>query len=160
MAGAARQPEAHRQRLNPRHTRQMPTEIILSLDPGNRDTFHGVVHTRLIASAEVEFPLKVYYVRFEPTARTHWHFHAGDQVLAVTSGRCRYQREGEEIREAGAGESIRFRAGVRHWHGAAPAEAAEHIAMNLECRETTWLQEVTSAEYDPGSTQPDLSDPP
>lgn len=123
----------------------MPGEIVLPLQPADPRTFSGTAAIRLMAGAEEEVPVKLYYVRFEPGARTFWHSHSGPQILVVTAGRCRYQRDGEPIRELGTGESVRFEPGVRHWHGAVEDQPAEHIAINLDVRETSWQEEVSPA---------------
>ena len=120
----------------------MNHEINFSLTPADPRTFGGKAFTRIIAAADAEVPLKLYYVRFEPGARTFWHAHHGSQILVVTAGRCRYQRQGEDVNELAEGESVRIESGVRHWHGASEDEAAEHIAVNLDIRETDWFEEV------------------
>jgi 4-carboxymuconolactone decarboxylase len=125
----------------------MNQEVVLSLSPADSRTFHGRAYSRLMGVAESEEPLKIYLVRFEAGARTNWHSHSGTQILVVTSGRCRYQRAGEPAREAGAGQSVRFEPDVRHWHGGSAEAAAEHIAVNLDGGETTWMEEVTDHEF-------------
>jgi quercetin dioxygenase-like cupin family protein len=125
----------------------MPEQIVLPLQDADPRTFTGTAYIRLMAAAERESRVKLYYVRFEPGARTHWHAHGGTQLLVVSAGRCRYQREGESVREADAGESVKFEPGIRHWHGAVEGESAEHIAVNLDTGETEWMEEVSHAEY-------------
>lgn len=120
----------------------MNHDVLFSLTTADPRTFGGTAFTGIIAEAETEVPLKLYYVRFEPEARTFWHAHQGSQILVVTTGRCRYQRHGGPVRELAQGESVRFEAGERHWHGAAANEPAEHIAVNLDIRETDWFEEV------------------
>ena len=117
-------------------------QIAFDLSRADRATFTGSALTGLIGAAEENVPVKLYYVRFEADARTFWHIHSGPQILVVTSGRCRFQREGEPIQEISAGESVRFEGGVRHWHGAAEDEAADHIAINLDPSETSWQEEA------------------
>jgi quercetin dioxygenase-like cupin family protein len=127
----------------------MTPDIPLSLAPADPRTFEGTAYRALLAKAEREVSLKLYYVRFEAAARTHWHAHEGVQVLVVTRGTCRYQREGEEQRTAGEGESVRFESGRVHWHGAGD-EPAEHVAMNLDVRETRWLGPVSEGRAGAG----------
>lgn len=125
------------------HDRTVPSTLSsLSLKPTDAATFSGTAYSGLLAAAETEEFVKLYLVRFEADARTYWHVHSGPQILVVTSGRCRYQRDGEEVRELKVGESVRFEAGVRHWHGAARDEGAEHVAINLDVRETRWQEEA------------------
>jgi quercetin dioxygenase-like cupin family protein len=125
----------------------MNQEVVLSLSPADSRTFHGRAYSRLLGAADSEESLKLYLVRFEAGARTNWHSHSGTQILVVTSGRCRFQRDGEPVREAEAGQSIRFEADVRHWHGASADAAAEHIAVNLNSGETNWMAEVTDEQF-------------
>jgi quercetin dioxygenase-like cupin family protein len=125
----------------------MKYEVNYSLGPADSRTFSGEAYAGLLGSAEVDVPVKLYYVRFEQSARTHWHEHQGVQILVVISGRCLYQRAGESVRAAAAGESVRFEAGERHWHGAGDRGPAEHIAINLAIHETNWFEEAV-----PGAT--------
>ncbi len=125
----------------------MSPDISWRLNPTDPSTFSGSAFTRLLGTANSAVPVKLYYVRFEPGARTNWHSHSGTQILVVTEGRCRYQVAGELPGELGAGESVSFAAGVKHWHGALPTEAGEHIAINLTTGDTVWLEPVTEDEY-------------
>ena len=59
-------------------------------------------------------------VTFEPRARTAWHTHPLGQVLIVTAGCGRAQREGGPIEEIRPGDVVVFAPGEKHWHGAAP----------------------------------------
>lgn len=120
----------------------MNHEIRFELTPADVRNFSGEAFTRLIGAAEESEALKLYYVRFEPGAATFWHAHQGKQILVVTAGRCRYQVDGGPILELGEGESVAFEEGVRHWHGAAEDQAAEHIAVNLGIAETIWHEKV------------------
>lgn len=120
----------------------MNHDVHYGLTPADPRNFSGTAFTRMMASAEESEAIKLYYVRFEAGARTFWHAHGGRQILIVTAGRCRYQRDGEDAVEIVAGESVTFEEGERHWHGAADDEAAEHIAVNLGVRETDWFEEV------------------
>lgn len=125
----------------------MTREISIALAPADPETFAGPAHIHLMGAADEDVSVKIYYVRFEPGGRTNWHAHAGTQILVVREGRCRFQREGEPVRELTAGHSVRIEAHVRHWHGAAPDEAADHVALNLEIRETLWYEPVTDEAY-------------
>ena len=113
------------------------------LNPTDARTFTGEAYSALVAAADVDFPVKLYFVRFRPGARTFWHTHSGQQIIVVTSGECRYQVEGGEVTIARAGESVRFPPGVRHWHGAAENQPMEHFAINLDPIRTDWHEEVS-----------------
>ena len=68
-------------------------------------------------------------VTFEPGARTAWHTHPLGQVLVVTMGLGLVQREGGPIEEIRPGDAVWFEPGEKHWHGASPATAMTHIAV-------------------------------
>jgi quercetin dioxygenase-like cupin family protein len=125
----------------------MPRELSWTLESADPATFTGRAETVLLAGSADGAAVRLFYVRFRPGARTHWHAHSGTQTLLVTEGRCRVQREGHPMAELAAGEAITVPSGERHWHGAGPAEAGAHIAINLDNRETTWLGPVSEEEY-------------
>ena len=88
-------------------------------------------------------------VTFEPGARTHWHTHPLGQTLIVVSGLGRVQREGEGVEEIRPGDVVAIAPGERHWHGAAPATAMTHIAIQeaLEGRGVDWMEPVSDEQY-------------
>ena len=87
-----------------------------------------------------------YRVAFDPATRTAWHTHSGTQLLVVTEGTCRFQKEGEPVREVGTGSIVSIAPGERHWHGASPDAPMTHVALNIDAT-TTWLEKVTDREY-------------
>lgn len=90
--------------------------------------------------------INAYTVSFEPGTRTAWHTHTGTQLLLVTDGICRFQKEGEPVQEAEAGSIISIAPGERHWHGATPAEPATHVALNVDAT-TEWHEKVSDEQY-------------
>jgi quercetin dioxygenase-like cupin family protein len=88
-------------------------------------------------------------VTFEAGARTNWHTHPLGQTLIVVSGLGRVQREGEAVEEIRPGDVVWFAPGEKHWHGAAPAVAMSHIAIQeaLDGRAVDWLEPVADAQY-------------
>ena len=88
-------------------------------------------------------------VTFEPGARTNWHTHPLGQVLVVVSGLGRVQREGGGVEEIRPGDVVVFEPGERHWHGAAPATAMSHIAIqeSLDGKAVDWAEPVSDAHY-------------
>ena len=59
------------------------------------------------------------------------------------------QREGGAVEEIRPGDVVVFAPGEKHWHGAAPATAMSHIAIqeSLEGKAVDWLEPVTDAQY-------------
>jgi quercetin dioxygenase-like cupin family protein len=88
-------------------------------------------------------------VTFEPGARTAWHTHPLGQTLIVTAGCGRAQREGGPIEEIRPGDVIWFPPGEKHWHGAAPATALTHLAIQeqLDGKAVDWLEKVSDEQY-------------
>jgi len=88
-------------------------------------------------------------VTFEPGARTHWHTHPLGQTLIVTAGSGLVQKEGEQVQAINPGDVVWIAPGEKHWHGASPATAMSHIAIQeaLDGSPVTWLEAVADAQY-------------
>jgi quercetin dioxygenase-like cupin family protein len=88
-------------------------------------------------------------VTFEPGARTAWHTHPLGQTLIVTAGLGRAQREGGPIEEIRPGDVVWFAPGEKHWHGASPATAMTHTAIQevKDGKAVDWMEKVTDAQY-------------
>lgn len=67
----------------------------------------------------------------------------------MTAGFGRVQREGGPIEEIRPGDVVWFPPGEKHWHGASPATAMTHIAIQekLDGKVVDWLEHVTDAQY-------------
>ena len=88
-------------------------------------------------------------VTFEPGARTAWHTHPLGQTLVVTSGFGRVQRWGGPIEEVRPGDVVWFPPGEKHWHGASPATAMTHIAIQeaKDGKFVDWMEHVSDEQY-------------
>jgi quercetin dioxygenase-like cupin family protein len=89
------------------------------------------------------------HLTFEPGARTAWHTHPLGQTPIVISGRGRVQREGRTVVEIHPGDVVWFEPKEKHCHGASPATAITHIALQEveDGRAVDWLEHVSDAEY-------------
>ena len=89
-------------------------------------------------------------VTFEPGARTAWHSHPLGQVLIVTAGAGRVQRDGAPIEEIRPGDVVWIAPDERHWHGASPTTAMTHIAVQeaLDGRAVDWMEKVSYEQYE------------
>jgi quercetin dioxygenase-like cupin family protein len=116
---------------------------------GPADWFTGAVRIDPLFSPAAPARVAGAAVTFEPGARTHWHTHPLGQTLIVLSGVGRVQREGEGVEEIRPGDVVQFSAGEKHWHGAAPATAMTHVAIQeaLDGKAVDWLEAVTEAQY-------------
>ena len=90
---------------------------------------------------------------FAPGARLDWHTHPGGQVLLVTEGEGYVQEDGGPVRAVRAGDVVRTRPGVRHWHAATPGRGVVYLAVTGGHPDgrTVWAEPVTEAEYAAGS---------
>ena len=89
-------------------------------------------------------------VTFIDGAHTFWHIHHKScQILIAESGRGYYQIWGEEPQELLPGQIVTIPEGVKHWHGAAPNNFFQHIAVMqpVEGISTEWLEEVDENFY-------------
>lgn len=84
-------------------------------------------------------------IRFEAGARTNWHVHSARQLILIEEGQGRLQEIGGPVRVLRAGEPVYTQAGVAHWHGAAPDQAAVQFSVYTGTLE--WQQAVTDSEY-------------
>ena len=116
---------------------------------GPADWFTGTVRIDALFSAPAPARAAGAAVTFEPGARTAWHTHPLGQTLIVTFGRGLVQRWGGGIEEVHPGDVVWFEPGEKHWHGATPATAMQHIAIQeaLDGKAVAWLEHVSDEQY-------------
>ena len=116
---------------------------------GPADWFTGAVRVDPMFNAPDPARVVGASVTFEPGARTAWHTHPLGQTLVVMSGLGRAQREGGPVEEIRPGDVIWFAPGEKHWHGASPATAMTHFAIQekLDGKTVDWLEKVSDEQY-------------
>ena len=116
---------------------------------GPAEWFTGTVRIDPLFSPPAPARVAGALVTFEPGARTAWHTHPLGQTLVVTAGLGLVQREGGPVEEIRPGDVVWFPPGEKHWHGAAPATAMSHVAIQekLDGTAVDWLEQVTDAQY-------------
>jgi quercetin dioxygenase-like cupin family protein len=121
--------------------------------PGPADWFTGTVRIDPLFEPAAPGRVASSAVTFEPGARTAWHTHPLGQTLIVLFGRGLVQRDGEPIEEIHPGDVVSFAAGEKHWHGASPETAMQHIAIQeaLDGKMVEWLEHVSDEQYRAGS---------
>lgn len=121
---------------------------------GPADWFTGTV--RIDAPFQGDAPARVAgaTVTFEPGARTAWHTHPLGQTLVVLFGYGLVQREGAPIEKIRPGDVVWFAPNEKHWHGASPETAMQHIAIQeaLDGKAVNWLEKVSDEDYQRGPT--------
>lgn len=108
---------------------------------GSADWFTGTARVDPLFQAPDPARVGAGQVTFEPGARTAWHTHPLGQTLIVTAGLGWVQREGGPVEEIRPGDVVWFPPGLKHWHGASPATAMTHIAVqeSLGGKNVDWL---------------------
>ena len=116
---------------------------------GPADWFTGTVRIDPLFQAPDPARVVGASVTFEPGARTAWHTHPLGQTLVITAGRGRVQREGGAIEEVNPGDVVWFAPGEKHWHGAVPATAMTHIAIQerVNGKVVDWMEHVSDEQY-------------
>ena len=118
-------------------------------DKGRAEYFTGAVRIDPLFPAREPARAVGVSVTFEPGARTAWHTHPLGQTLIVVSGSGRAQSWGGPIEELRPGDVIWFAPGEKHWHGASPAIAMTHLAIQeqLDGKTVEWLEQVADEQY-------------
>jgi quercetin dioxygenase-like cupin family protein len=116
---------------------------------GPSDWFTGTVRIDALFDAQEPARAAGGAVTFEPGARTAWHTHPLGQTLIVLFGLGMVQREGGPIEEIRPGDVVSFAPGEKHWHGASPNTAMQHIAVQeaLDGKAVEWMEHVTDEQY-------------
>ena len=116
---------------------------------GPADWFTGTVRVDPLFTAPDPARVNGAHVTFEPGARTAWHTHPLGQMLIVTAGCGRVQRDGGAVEEIRPGDVIWFEPGEKHWHGAGPATAMSHIAIQERLNGATvvWMEKVDDQHF-------------
>jgi quercetin dioxygenase-like cupin family protein len=116
---------------------------------GPNEWFTGTVRIDPLFQPHAPARTAAAIVTFEPGARTAWHTHPFGQTLIVTAGLGWAQKEGGLIEEIRPGDVVWFAPGEKHWHGASPAIAMTHIAVQeqLDGKAVDWLEKVSDEQY-------------
>jgi quercetin dioxygenase-like cupin family protein len=116
---------------------------------GPAEYFTGMVRIDPLFAANAPARAAGNAVTFEPGARTAWHTHPLGQILIVTTGCGRAQREGGPIEEIRPGDVVTFAPGEKHWHGAAPTTAMTHVAIQeaIDGKAVDWMEKVSNEQY-------------
>ncbi len=85
---------------------------------GPKGISNALFRVRTLLSSQTDGEMTAMRTFFEPGGITHWHAHPLGQLLFVVDGTGLVQRDGGEVTEIRAGDSVWFAPGERHWHGA------------------------------------------
>ena len=105
-----------------------------------QSNFVGGTPTQLDAKA-----IRTLRLKFVAGSRSNWHSHSNGQLLMVEEGRGRTQERNGPLLEMGPGQPWFTKAGVEHWHGAAPTQDVQQLTIYEG--DVNWLEPVTDAVY-------------
>ena len=114
--------------------------ITLASAAAQQSNFVGGNPTQMDAKA-----VRTLRLKFPAGSRANWHSHSHGQLLMIEEGRGRTQERGGPLLEMGPGQPWFTKAGVEHWHGAAPD--VDVVQMTIYEGEVKWLEPVTDAVY-------------
>lgn len=116
---------------------------------GPAEYFTGTVRLDPLIQAPDPARVNSTSVTFEPGARTAWHTHPLGQTLIVIAGFGRTQRWGGPLEEIRPGDVVWIAPGEKHWHGASPATAMTHIAIQerVDGKAVEWMEKVSDEQY-------------
>jgi len=78
-------------------------------------------------------------------SRSNWHSHASGQLLMIEEGKGRTQERNGPLLEMTPGVPWFTKAGIEHWHGAAPDQ--DVVQLTIYEGDVKWLEPVTDAVY-------------
>ena len=84
-------------------------------------------------------------LKFPAGSRSNWHSHASGQLLMIEEGKGRTQERHGPLLEMSPGAPWFTKAGVEHWHGAAPDQ--DVVQLTIYEGDVKWLEPVSDAVY-------------
>ncbi len=114
--------------------------VTTSAQPAPQSNFMGGNPTQMDAKA-----IRTLRLRFPAGSRSNWHSHSHGQLLMAEQGKGRTQDRGGPLVEVTPGQPWFTKAGVEHWHGAAPDQ--DIVQLTIYEGEVKWLEPVGDAVY-------------
>lgn len=112
----------------------------MSAEQAPQSNFMGGNPTQMDAKA-----IRTLRLRFPAGSRSNWHSHSHGQLLMAEEGKGRTQDRGGALVEVTPGQPWFTKAGIEHWHGAAPDQ--DIVQLTIYEGEVKWLEPVTDAVY-------------
>jgi len=105
-----------------------------------QSNFVGGTPSQLDAKA-----MRTLRLKFPAGSRSNWHSHASGQLLMIEEGKGRTQERSGPLLEMTPGVPWFTKAGIEHWHGAAPDQ--DVVQLTIYEGDVKWLEPVTDAVY-------------
>ena len=114
--------------------------IVVAGAAAQQSNFVGGTPTQMDVKA-----MRTLRLKFPAGSRSNWHSHAVGQLLMVEEGKGRTQDRNGPLLEMLPGQPWYTKAGVEHWHGAAPD--TDVVQLTIYEGDVKWLEPVTDAVY-------------
>ena len=114
--------------------------ITMASAAAQQSNFVGGVPSQLDAKA-----IRTLRLKFPAGSRSNWHSHSHGQLLMIEEGLGRTQDRNGPLLEMLPGVPRYTKAGIEHWHGAAPDQ--DVVQLTIYEGEVKWLEPVTDAVY-------------
>ncbi len=114
--------------------------ITMASAAAQQSNFMGGTPAQLDAKA-----VRTLRLKFPAGSRSNWHSHSHGQLLMLEEGLGRTQDRNGPLLEMLPGVPRYTKAGVEHWHGAAPDQ--DSVQLTIYEGEVKWLEPVTDAVY-------------
>jgi len=114
--------------------------ITMASAAAQQSNFMGGTPAQLDAKA-----VRTLRLKFPAGSRSNWHSHSHGQLLMLEEGLGRTQDRNGPLLEMLPGVPRFTKAGVEHWHGAAPDQ--DSVQLTIYEGEVKWLEPVTDAVY-------------
>ena len=89
-----------------------------------QSNFVGGTPSQLDAKA-----IRTLRLKFPAGSRSNWHSHASGQLLMIEEGKGRTQERSGPLLEMTPGTPWFTKAGIEHWHGAAPDQDVVQLTI-------------------------------
>ena len=114
--------------------------ITMASAAAQQSNFVGGTPSQLDAKA-----IRTLRLKFPAGSRSNWHSHASGQLLMIEEGKGRTQERNGPLLEMTPGAPWFTKAGIEHWHGAAPDQ--DVVQLTIYEGDVKWLEPVTDAVY-------------
>jgi quercetin dioxygenase-like cupin family protein len=114
--------------------------ITMATAAAQQSNFMGGTPSQLDAKA-----VRTLRLKFPAGSRSNWHSHSHGQLLMIEEGLGRTQDRNGPVLEMLPGVPRYTKAGVEHWHGAAPDR--DSVQLTIYEGEVKWLEPVSDAVY-------------
>ena len=114
--------------------------VVIAGASAQQSNFVGGTPAQLDAKA-----IRTLRLKFPAGSRSNWHSHASGQLLMIEEGKGRTQERNGPLLEMSPGAPWFTKAGVEHWHGAAPDQ--DVVQLTIYEGDVKWLEAVSDAVY-------------